>query len=368
MTKMEDFEETIKKKDLPEGLIKEPYGTILKWSERRFKRIGEKIFSFIALMPPSIFIPPIPYEDSFFRTSISFLLLTPSGGAKTRIGNAVEQISVNPVAFEDITSAQIQSELAGKEDVTLITGDAGRIFKEFDLMKVIEGILSDSRVSRRTKREQLDYEIIGNCYMAGTPQDLTSYLGSGLLSRIVPQVLMHSKEEQDLIGKEIMDSIGKNTNQEVTIKEIKRYYRWLYQIQKGLSKDYPPIKGYFFDEKFKGQIYNLWKNYREKAKVHSFENYYREMISGWKYLCTSAFLNLPNRQVKNNLLIPSTEDLRIALYLMHQELRTKIHILRNEKLSRKIKDVKYLEKVANRYRISKFNIDMIKLLIESKKK
>jgi len=364
---MEDFDGIIQMKDLPEELIKNPYKTILNWSEKRFKKIGEKIFSFIALMPHSIFIPSIKYEDSFFRNGISFLFLTPAGGAKTMMGKAIEEISINPVSFEDITSAQIQSELAGKEDVTLITGDAGRIFKDFDLIKVIEGILSDSRVSRRTKREQLDFEIVGNCYMAGTPQDLTSYLTSGLLSRLTPLVMMHSKEEQDEIGQKIVDSIGKQSNHDITINQIKNFYKWLYQIQKGVSKDFNPIKGYYFNKEFKEKIYNLWKNYREKAKVHSFENYYRELIAGFKYLCSSAFLNIANRKIKNDLLVPNNEDLKIALFLMHQELKTKIHILRNEKLSRKIKDVKYLEKVATQYKISKFNLDMIKILIENKK-
>ena len=365
--KMED-EDIIRKEDLPEELVKNPYKTILSWSERRFKKIGEKVFSFLALIPHSIFIPPIPYEDDFFRVNLSFLLLTPAGGAKTKIAKAIEEIVINPVSFEDITSAELQTELAGKEEVTLITGDAGRILKDFDLIKAIEGVLSDSRVSKRNKREQLDYEIIGNLCMAGTPQDLTAYLGSGLLSRIIVMVLLHSKDEQDEIGKEIVDSIGLKSKQDVNIQDIKNYYRWLYQIQKGLSKDFNPIKGYYFNEEFKSKIYNLWKNYREKAKVTSFENFYRELIGGIKFLCCSAFLNINNREIKNGLLVPNEEDLRIALYLMHQELKTKIHILRNEKIARRIKDVAYLEKVATQYRISKFNLDMIKLLIESREK
>ena len=362
-------QEIIKIEDLPESLVKDPYQTILAWAERRFKKIGNSVFSYLALLPHSVFIPSIPYEDTYFSTGISFLLLTPPSGGKTLIGRAMEKLVVNPVPFEDISSAEMQTELSGKEDVTLITGDAGRIFKDPDLLKALEGILSDSRVSKRNKRERLDYEISGNCYMAGTPQDISSYIYGGFLSRIIPMVIMHKIEEQDEIGTAIVKSIGKSSlSDDITIKDISNYYKFLYQVQKGFSREISPIKGYYFDENFKNTILTMWKEYRKKLNPYTFDNYYRELIAGFKYLCSSSFLNINNRKIVDNQIVPTTHDLEIAIHLMQNELRTKIHILKSEKIARKIKDVEFLEKVSGQFKLTTFSKEMITVILEGKER
>lgn len=368
---MDEYEVTINPSEIPKSLMDNPYQTILEWSERRFKHIGERLFAFIALMPHSIFIPEIDYEDTSFKCNLSVLFLSPAGGCKTLVGKAVEEISINPVSFEDITSAQFQSELQGKNCITIITGDAGRIFKDFDLIKAIEGIISDSRVSRRTKRERLDYNIVGNSFMAGVPQDLTSYLSSGYLSRFIPISILHKREEQDKIGKAIVDSLGRKSNgngEEVTLGDIKNYYKFLWQIQQGQQEKngYAPIVGYLFLPEFKSQIYNMWKNYRHKADSLEFTNYYRELISGFKYLFCSAFLNIAHREVRDGLLVPTQDDLKLALILQQRELKTKIHLLRNRKVARNIDDIRYLEKVSKELKINDVNMEMLRIFASDK--
>ena len=368
---MNEFEEIIDPKKIPKPLIENPYQSIIMWSERRFKLIGERLFSYISLMPHSIFIPEMPYEDTSFKCGISLLFLSPAGGAKSMVSDAIREICINPFSFEDITSSEIQTELQGKNFITMIVGDAGRIFKDFDLLKVIEGVISDSRVSRRTKRERLDYDVIGNAYMAGVPQDLTAYLSSGYLSRFVPISVLHKRDQQDKIGKSIVDSLGRKvdkSSEAITIGDIKDYYRFLWQMQQGLQakNGFPKIKGYHFSNEFKSQIYGMWKNYRQKADTLKFTNYYRELISGFKFLFASAFLHIHQREVRDGLLVPNKDDLKIALYLQHNELRTKIHMLRNKKVARNIESVEYLEKVSSEMGINQVDMEMLRILVEGK--
>ncbi len=358
--------EITKLKDLPENLVKYPYETIRAWAEKRFKLVGGTVFSYLSFLPISVFIPKINYEDTKLPTGINFLLLTPPSGAKSIINDAMEEICINPVNVDKVSAPELLSELSSQDFVTLTTGDAGRIFRDKELIKSIEMIIYDGKVRKRNKREWLNYELRANGFFAGTPQDLTGYLGSGMLSRLTPMVLMHQREEQNEIGKGIVNSLGNHIDNNIKIDDIRNYYKFLFQLQKGDIPKFKKIKGYYLTDLHKKVLYNAWVRWRDEAKTLSYENYYRELISGFKYLFCSSFLNLPNRRVENGMIYPNKEDLKIATTLLFGELNTKIFLMRSEKIASQIRDIRQLEKISEQNHFNKITEDTIKMFIQPK--
>lgn len=361
------FYKSIKIDDFPSKLIANPYVEIINWSEKRFKLLGKFVFPYLSLMPISTYIPKIPYEGMNLPCNISFLLLTPSGGGKSLIAETMESICMNPYNVDKVSAPEMLSELDGQDNVSIITGDAGRIFRDKEFLKSLEMVIYDGRVRKRNKREILDYTINANCYLAGVPQDITSYLSSGILSRVTPMVIMHSREDQKLIGQGIIDSLGiTNIKDSLTSEIIKNYYKFLMQIQAGENKEFPKIKGYILSEKTKDYINKVWSRNLDKSKTQPYENYYRELISGFKYMCASAFLNLPNRKVEDGFLVPNQEDLKVGLILQADEIATKINLTRMEKISSQIRDIKALEKVASHHNVGEMNYEILRVLVENK--
>jgi len=330
--------------------IKEnPVKRINEWANRRFKLVGEKVLQYLMFGPISLIMPPIRYADTTFTPIQNHLILGLPGTIKSACARAYENFAYNPFPFEEITEASMQSRLAefAESHVTLITGDAFRIFRNANLVKVLEGVIYDGRVSKSTMRENLQYDIKATSYVAGVPEDLTMYLNRGLLFRVVPIILIPTKKEQDIIGEEIVKDIEVDDyDMEIKEEHLKEFYEWLQEIQMGESNEFKQITGYIFSDDMKKKIFESWKNHRKRLFVLENYNWIRELHRGFSFLGASALINIANRDVKDGRIIPTEEDLIRALKLMRGDLVTKDRMLKMNALASKCNTTDDLKRVA----------------------
>jgi len=343
--------------DLPSELVKNPYKEIREWADKRFKVIGKSIFSYLALVPHSIFCPKIKYEDQLIPSNISFLLVSPPASAKTMIVNTLSEICYNPININKITPSEMVMELKEKDYVTLCAGDSARIFKDYQFNKLTEEVIYDGRLVWKTRRTFVDEPINANGVFATTPQDLSGILTSGLLSRLTLMIIMLSEEEQIKIGEEIVSSIGRTTINGLEIGDIKKYYNFIYQTQLGENEKQPRVEEVYIDNNTQRTILKIWEKVKSTTKTNFLESHSRELFSGFRYLTASAMLNIPNRDIEKGIIYPKAQDLNIAKILMANELRTKINLMKSEKFeySNKVlntffrlsRDTKYVENYLN---------------------
>jgi hypothetical protein len=337
--------------DIPLSLRKNPFRTITDWSEERFKLVGRRVFPTLCLMPQSLIIPPIPYTDMPIRSNIHCLFLSPPGGAKSCVSKTYADIALNPMRLKSFTSAAIEEELMQSQgtNVSLIVDDMSTIARDRTLLKTLEGALGEEKeVSRVTATKSRRFDVNLSALFCGVPDDLTSYLTSGFIFRVSPIMLIHNKEDQDKIGEKIVGSIGNNSFSEggINIKDVRNFYRYLAQIQEG-DGSIPTIKGYDFSKIDKTQIYLRWQDTRTRVNVETRYNWYRELFSGFRYMCSYSFLNIFSRNVVkdaagNNLLQIEPEDLQFGIRMMAQEIRVKQKILTANDTLNKAKNVKEL--------------------------
>lgn len=324
-----------KLKELNEEILKNPYNTIKDWAEERLKLTGEKVFQFSALQPISLIAPDIPAGDYSIRTNIHLLLIAPSGSGKSTALRMQKDITYNPFKFKDITGARAIEELSGKNNVSMICDDVETMFKDMDLIKIMEGALGEEKeISRHTMRSSRQLDInstfIGGCL----PYSLKKNIKQGLIQRMIPIVLFHSKNEQMEIGKHISSSIFSN-NSKISRMDIADYYQKIYNIQKGRDEQNKKIDGYVVSEEQKKVFQKLWvKIFDLNFPEDSYFN--RELHSPFRYLCCSAMLNYFNREIVvengKSLIIPNDQDLQLSKKLFKIEMIMKYHIMRLDSL------------------------------------
>lgn len=375
---MANYDDVVTESDIPKSILKNPMDYITKWGSGRFKKM-EDVFRYLALMPSSLIAPSFPYRDSYRTTNLHLLLLTPPGGAKTMISQSFSEFTLNPFNFESITSASMEDELSKRNhlDVSLITGDICRLVRDRVLIKTLEGVTDDTqRISRFTARKTRDFKINAVFFGAGVPSDISHFLQGGFLSRTIPLIIKHSKEAQDEIGKEILNSIRYSMEIENS-ESIKKYYKLLWNIQVGNSKDYRPIDRYLIadmgeSDKFFDAIYNLWVDRRNlmSKKIVGKNYWFREMINGIKVLYSSAFLNRFNRKIEEekniSYIVPNNDDLKLALELSDREIQTKNDIGEWLEFVEK-KKIDIIEKVINSDELSQTTRSIIKSISEMKR-
>jgi len=368
MNNIEEIEEPI---EVNERILKNPYEIILRFAERRLKHVGHKIFSYLCLMPVSLVAPDLQYEDTTIRSNIHVMLLSPAGGGKSFATSTLKEFSLNPFDFEMITSAATEEELFGMKYCTILVQDMARIISDKNMIKTLEGLCGEEKksgsitLSRGDKRFNIDVVAL----LAGVPSDISSYISSGIIFRFAPLLIMHNKETQEKIGKEIAMNVGKS-GKNYNIEEIKKFYKWIYQVQLGKNKDYAKIDGYILNDVQRNSIYEKWKETLEMINPSSSFNWFRELLSGFRYLSASSILNMANRKIEvengKNFIVPNIQDLRLGIFLMVNEIRLKSYLLKCDKIARRIKDIKYLEKYRDRDKINNFTFDLLRILLNRK--
>jgi len=349
-------------------ILKNPYESVLRFAENRLKHVGHKIFSYLALMPVSLVAPDLQYEDTNIRSNIHVMLLSPPGSGKSFAESILRKISLNPFDFTAITSAATEEELYGMKYCTILVQDMAKIISDRLMVKTLEGLCGEERragsitISRGDKRFNIDVVAL----LAGVPSDISAYISGGLIFRFAPILIMHSKETHDRIGKEIAMSIGKGGKIH-NISEINNLYRFIYQVQLGKNKDFSKIDGYIFDDLQRSNIYKRWKETLDSTNPDGAFNWFRELISGFRYMAASSILNLNNRKIETEknkrYIIPNKQDLKVGMFLMANEIRLKSYLLKCDKIAKRIKDIKYLEKYKERDRINNFTFDLLKILL-----
>lgn len=348
-----------------------PYEYICDWAESIFKHTGKRVFKYMSLMPVSLIIPDILYKGRQIRSNIHVLLLAPSGTAKTSLGTILSNFSLNPIPFENITTAKISQNLMRRQDsyVTLISTDISKIVRDLELVKLLEQVLGEERrVMRDNMQSSFNFTIQSTAYLSGVPSDLLGVLTSGLLFRTSPIILFHTEDEHSDIGKHITEGIGQEAKNDGKEGIIKDFYNSLAYRQ---SADNPDrIEGYIYSEEIKNKIFQKWNEMtHDIVKKYQVVEWIRELYSCYRYMNAYSFMNITSREVKKidgkNMLVITNEDLKLALNLMEEDIDTKVHLLKCKAIANKIRNMKELQEVMESKKASDRDKQIIKNLVKS---
>lgn len=323
-------------------LLDNPYQTITEYAEELYPNTGMKVFRYLALQPCSLVLPPMPYKNRLERNTIHTLILSKSGMAKSSISQILQEISPHPIFFKKYTPAYLRDELFKYENqqVSLITDDVSRIMSDGDMLKLLEGIMEEQKVSEGTVTGgQKKFDIYATVTLMGVYSDLTSKIQSGILSRMTPVVFTHGIGEQLDVGRYIGENIAKIGNTNGEFESIKKHYQTIYEIQKKDTKDriMPRIISCSYTSDQRNKLINTWgKIVREMCSTsEETEVWYRELIDAFRFANSSALLNIKNRKLKK---ISEDEaeievhdnDVKLAINLVGQEIKTKYLIIHYE--------------------------------------
>jgi len=345
----------------PEELVRNPYDYICDWAESILPHTGKKTFEVLSLMPPSLILPDLQYEGRNIRSNINCLFLGTSGCGKTTITEMFNNFTYSPISVTSITAARLESELKKYEDATLIIGDLARVSRDINVMKVIEGVLGEEKKTSRmtmTSESMEEKNIIG--IMCGVPSDISTHFSSGNLFRMFPIVLFHNQKQHSDIGDYINNKIGKE-NIEIKEKEknIISYYQELLKIQRGSHK-IEQIKGYIIPDEFKKTIFKRWDLLTKKVHDESNMNFFRELHEYYRIMISHSFLQIFNREVKDNKLVVTQEDLNVALNLGVKNINIKKKIIKCDMFSKTMKDLASLRRAIDSDKVDEETKNILK--------
>lgn len=340
-----------------------PYKFICDYAEALYPKIGRKTFEVLSLLPPSLILPDIPVGSKTIRSNLNAIFLGASGSGKSSVAKLFSKFVINSLEFESITSAGLEGAIVDSGGVfTLIVGDFARMSRDPILLKVLEGILGEEKtIKRRTARKDIDLDVNGISLVCGVNTDLSKYIISGFIWRLVPILISHSAEEHAEIGRHIIKTAGikKENGEEETIQN---YYNELLRIQSSEKR----VIGYELKDEFKDGLYNQWNSMTSKYVTELGLNFFRELWDGMRFLVSHAFLNYFNREIKDGILIPTKEDYDVALNLMKQSIKFKFRLIRSESFAKGLKDAKDFNMLMRSEKIPEQVKDMIRGLVEVK--
>ena len=345
--------------DIEEQLLKNPYNCITEYAEGRLTKIGRKIFSYLVLQPVSLFAPDIPNKEGVSKANLHFLLLGPPSSGKTSCALLMRDFNSNPYLFQDVTGAKIVQDLLGKDKTSLICTDVDSIFRDMELIKILEGILGEEHmVARFNMKSQSNFSVNATFLGCGLFESLRENIRYGFLQRTIPLVIFHTKEEKVLIVQAIKDGMFA-TGQKMSFMDIKWFYNKIAEVQKNHNDKFPKIDGYLVDDKVKNELFRAWIEIMEKNQYPEDQYLTREFYSIMKYMCNSAILNMFNREiVKQNqqrLIVPNRHDIGLAKSLFNNEMKAKYNILTLSQMASNIKRenaIKFYEYVRDNDEIS----------------
>jgi hypothetical protein len=319
---------------IPEELRFNPYPFILDYYDSLYPITGRRLFSVLALMPPSLIMPKITCGDRLVRAKLHIMPLGNPGCGKTTISQEFARICYNPLQTESISPSRLYSEILERidqnEKLTLIISDVAQIFSDESLIKIIEGVLEEGIISRSTQANKGDetripVDVCG--WFSGTPENLSTKIREGLLFRALCITMVYTNEQHKKIISHVSQSMG-NEGSQKSREMIKEFYDELWEIQQGSNEKILPIISYNIPEEFKQEITdfmnplieNIFNKY-SISFVRSVEDFYRVM-------CASAFLNIFSRKKIGGKLFIERTDLELAKKIIQRDIATKTIILR----------------------------------------
>lgn len=344
--------------NLPEELVRNPYDYITNYMEEVLPYTGKQVFQLLSLLPASLVIPDLYAKGQKIRSNINTLFLSPSGSGKSTVSQKMRDITYNPIDIRSITPAQLENKIDESPFFSLIIEDFHTMSQDPYLIKILEGMLGEEkRVQRETTNKQVDLSVDGVGLICGTPDDLASSLQGGLVFRLVPLVLMHSEEEHSEIGYEISMKMGKEDDESKEKEEnIREFYNELARIQEGSHSNVESITGYYIPDKFKDEAFKTWDKATRtiRSNTNAPLNWFRSMQEFYRFLVSSAFLNVFNRKVENGILYPNGEDFKVARSLMKRDLETKYQIIRMHNFAKRTNTIKELNDLMEKAKVSEY--------------
>ena len=323
-----------------------PYKYITEeWAEASLLYVGRKSFSIIALQPCSLIIPEIPFGSKSIPATINNFLVGSSGIGKSSICDKTEKISYFALKRRDISAPELQQKAIQMEMMTLIIEDFSQFGADYEKVKVLEGIIGEEH---SVNKSNLRTELLGDTHaialLCGTIVDLERYakqLEGGLLSRCVFNMLTLTPKEHGSIGDFINLHAGDKdyaVKQKMKEETVMNFYDELFKIQ-SRQHEINPVVEYNIDIKFKKQAGEIWKSLSDKLiRDLGEKSYIRDLNYYYKFLVSSAFLNIFNRKLeeidvgrdaetgkilRGSILYPNEEDHKLAIQLMKQNMKNK---------------------------------------------
>ena len=162
-----------------------------------------------------------------------------------------------------------------------------------------------------------------------------------MFSRSFLFLLDLTKEQQRDIGRYINEGVGnKKFSEQSMIKEkvIKDYYKNIQYIMMGKHKEIKKVTDFYLDDLLKKEIIlTSWEKEIGLNKIksdddsHEIDDFFtRELQEGYRFVISSALLNIFNRKCENGILYPNKEDFLLAKELMIENLRNKINLIKSQ--------------------------------------
>ncbi len=341
------------KLDLTE-IKKDPYRYIREFYEELYPCMGSRVMSIVALLPPSLILPPLTTSNGKkIPAKINCLLLSPAGTSKTSLSERFKKFTYDPFIFESITDAKLASVLSYKTRVSVIVSDIARVFSNPILNKQMENITGEegkiSRFTMKTKEEEIKLDAVA--FLSGTPENLNRTITDGLLFRVSPLLVFHTEREHRSILEKVNGDIGKGKIENEIDREqvIIEYYNELLDIQEGEHKEIEQITGYIIDDEFRNKIATAINPKLDQIFKNTNYEFVRELQQVWKYAIAHAFLNVFQRTIEKGKLVITEEDIAKAIALSSREIETKEKILESLRdiSTKKFRTVEDLKRWAN---------------------
>ena len=109
-----------------------------------------------------------------------------------------------------------------------------------------------------------------------------------------------------------------------------------------------------------------WNELNQKMVEAQGFNFFRELQEFFRFLVSSAFLNVYNRKVENGILYPNEEDFKRALSLMKSSLKFKFRLLKSSSMAKSISNAKEFIEIMKSDRLSDQTKEIMRSLIEIK--
>lgn len=345
-----------------EKMKRDPQEYICLFMEQNLIYVGRKAFRYISLMPPSLVLSDIPFNSTGIKPAFNLVIVGNPSIGKTTLCNMFCKITLNPIKVKKITNAQLVMRLISEKIFSISLDDFVSLMNDNDgypKIKTLEGALGDDRMlsSETMKFQTGEVSVRGIGIIGVTPIDLAKYmdyLKSGLFSRMsILWINLTKKQNEDVI-KYINLGIGnyKDTTESlVKEKVIRDYYKNLFSIQFNKNTNIKRIAGYKISDDIKNKALNKWNDIIEKFNIKNSGDFKRDLHDFYRYLISSAFLNIYNRKHEDGILVPNEHDCKIALELMSESLQNKVMLSQIESDSKMLRNpkkfIEFMEKHPN---------------------
>lgn len=323
-------------KEFLERIKMNPYSEIRNFYERILPCMGSKCFSIASLVPISHILPKIIRNGKEIRVHINVWIMTPTGGGKSTLCREFENVCYFPLSTKKMTTPRVYHELKLGEHRTLIVEDIATWVSDDEKIKILEGVIGEEEsISHETMRNIKNggpKHVNVVSFLASTPEVISNNrIQHGILRRVSPLIVFLSKEENDKISDYIHNSMGKDSKV-LSSEPIRKFYEEIYNIQKGLNKNIPPIRSYIIPDFIREEL----KNYIKPLSQGLFDRYgsssASEIEEVYRFLVCHAGLNIFKKirdgKFKDGNLEIDEEDLRVAKGLIGREISSKNIILR----------------------------------------